>query len=405
MNATTQRPRVNPRLALQALGYGAIAGLTSILTFKGMTWLQHLVWDGLGLPIYVTILLGGALLILIGWWAPTEDLETLLRHSEDPGHLPRRAVAATAFAAIVAVAFGGAIGPEAGIVAVVAQMSAIVTHLIARDVDTQRVIGQAGNAGALGGLYGSPPGAAAIDGDDLGQGKALQLAAGFAGFFVFVGVAKLTSSGEGGHIALPAIGEPQPFLLLVVAVVAAAAGLLFRGLHHAFEQVTAGIKRRWLVVAGGTVLFAALATVQPLLRFSGHHELNDLLPLIQNSQWSLLLAIAVGKVVAVALCLVSGWRGGEFFPLVFTGAAIGAALSVLLPGLDAGSAMATGMVATAAVGWKRTVAVLLILILLIDAPVALPLLIGAGVAYVFGLMVPPASSSPSPAPDSPAHPR
>lgn len=398
MNAAQHFLGITPRLVAHALVYGGLAGLVAILTFKGMTALQVIVWDKSGLILGEhtalqtagTILVGGGLLILIGMIAPTEDLETLLRQSEDPGHLPRRAVFTTALAAIVAVAFGGAIGPEAGIVAVVAQMSTIVSHLIGRDVVTQRVIGQAGSAGALGGLYGSPPGAAAIDGDDLGPSKALQLAAGFAGFFVFIGVAKLTAGGEGAHISLPTTDKPhmQPLLLLVVALAAATAGLLFRALHHAFDRVAARISQRWLVVVVGTVLFAALAATQPLLRFSGHHELDDLQSLVEGGLWWPLVALAIGKVIALALCLVSGWRGGEFFPLVFIGGAIGGAMAVLLPQLDVSAAMATGMVATAAVGWRRTLAVLLILVLLIDVPVALPLLIGAGVAYAISLVVP-----------------
>ena len=48
--------------------------------------------------------------------------------------------------------------------------------------------------------------------------------------------------------------------------------------------------------------------------------------------------------------------------------------------------MATGMAATVAVGWKRPLAVLLILILLIDIPVALPLIIGAGVGFLVNLL-------------------
>lgn len=45
------------------------------------------------------------------------------------------------------------------------------------------------------------------------------------------------------------------------------------------------------------------------------------------------------------------------------------------------------MAATTAVGWKRPLAVLLILILLVDVPMAFPLLIGVGVAFLVNLLV------------------
>lgn len=389
-------PGVTPRLAVLAIVYGGIAGLVAALTFTGMTALQSVVWDtgaqlfgtNTTLQIVTTILLGGALLIVLDRAAPSEDLQTLLRQSGDPAGLPRRAILTTALAAIVAVAFGGAVGPEAGIVAVVAQLSTIVAHLIGEDVAMRRTIGEAGSAGALGGFYGSPPGAAAIDGDELGPRKVLQLGAGFAGFFAFLAFMRLTPDTGGATITLPAVDLPyvDPWLI-GIAVVAALAGLLFRGLHHAIDGAVSRIRRPWIVIALGTVLFAALAAVVPLVRFSGHHELHDLQVLTEAGDWSTLLVVAIAKIAALTLCLVSGWRGGEFFPLVFIGAAIGGAVAVLVPGLEIGAAMATGMAATTAVGWKRPLAVLLILILLVDVPMAFPLLIGVGVAFLVNLLV------------------
>lgn len=393
---------VTPRLTLLAIVYGGIAGLVAALTFSGMTALQNLVWGAVGelfgdatSQILVTILAGGALLILIDRAAPTEDLQTLLNQSGDPDGLPRRAVLTTAFAAIVAVAFGGAIGPEAGIVAVVAQLSTIVAHLIGEDVAMRRTIGQAGSAGALGGFYGSPPGAAAIDGDQLGPQKVLQFGAAFAGFFVFLAVMRVMPDGSGARISLPPVDVAyfSPWLL-AVAGIAAAAGLAFRALHHLLELAAQRIRRTWATIAIGTILFAALAALVPLVRFSGHHELHDLQVLTDSGAWSTLLLVAAAKIVALSLCLVSGWRGGEFFPLIFIGSAIGAAAAVLVPGLAVGAAMATGMAATTAVGWRRPLAVLLILVLLVDTPVALPLVVGAGIAYLVTLLIPGSGDAP-----------
>ena len=390
---------VTPKLALLAVTYGAVAGLIAILTFSGMQWLQHIVWSSNGVlgersPIQIatTILIGGALLLLISRIAPTEDLATVLKQAGDPGNLPRRAVLTTALAAIVAVAFGGAVGPEAGIIAVVAQLSAIVSRVISRDAATQRAIGQAGNAGALGGFYASPPGAVVVDGDDLGPQNVLQLAAGCAGFLVFMGVARLTSEG-GATFTVPVTDNANlHWGLLVVAVAAAAAGLLFRVVHHGMERAVARVQP-WVATAVGTIILAALAAALPLVRFSGHHELGDLEVLTADGALSMLVLVAVAKIGALALCLVSGWRGGEFFPLVFIGAALGSAISLVVPGLDLGMAMATGMAATAAVGWQKPLAVLLILVLLVESPVALALVIGVSVAFVVGLLVPQGEGS------------
>ena len=52
-------------------------------------------------------------------------------------------------------------GPEAGLVAVVTEASAIVPMRIARSRAEARLIGDTGTVAALSGLYGAPPGAAA----------------------------------------------------------------------------------------------------------------------------------------------------------------------------------------------------------------------------------------------------
>lgn len=392
-----QRGLPAPRLILLALSYGAVAGLLALLTLSGMMWLQGIVWgasaaafgDRSPFQIVLTILAGGVLLVVLGRIAPSEDVETLLRQSENPGGLPRRAVIVTGLSAIVAVAFGGAVGPEAGIIAVVAQLSAIVSHRLRGDIEAQRVIGQAGTAGALGGFYGSPPGAAAIDGDDIGPRKALQLVAGFSGFLVFLAVARLVSPDGVQKIELPALGDSSTLELglVLVALVGAAAGLLFRLLHGALHRATAMIRHRWIGVLAGTALFAALAAALPLVRFSGHHELVELWDLTAAGSWAQLALLAAAKIVALALCLVSGWRGGEFFPLVFVGAAVGGMLAALTA-VDAGAAIAVGMAAAAAVGWKRPLAALLVLVLLVETPATLPLLLGAGVGYVVNLLLP-----------------
>ncbi len=61
----------------------------------------------------------------------------------------------------------------------------------------------------------------------------------------------------------------------------------------------------------------------------------------------------------------SGWRGGEFFSLLFAGAAAGAATTFLVPGLDLATAEIAGLAAATTVGLKKPVAAILICALLV----------------------------------------
>lgn len=62
----------------------------------------------------------------------------------------------------MAVGFGGTVGPEAGILAVVAELSVLVTAMLARLNQPGDLVGEIGAVDALGGLYSSPPGAALL---------------------------------------------------------------------------------------------------------------------------------------------------------------------------------------------------------------------------------------------------
>ncbi|WP_125099377.1 chloride channel protein [Leucobacter chromiireducens] len=380
--ARTARLLANAKPLATAILMGGFAGLIALLTFQGMLALQRLVWgaEAAGpLRIFLTILCGGALLIALARIAPTESMDELLRDAERPWLRSRRTITVTALSAIVAVAFGGAIGPEAGLLAVIAQCSAIVSRLIARDEAAARAIAEAGAAGALGGLYASPPAAAALDGDRLTPSRFASLVAAGSGFFVFLFVARTVFGGEGvTAVPLPEASQGVTWLLVVPACAGLLLGAAFRLLLPAARRVAAAAPRPWVATAVGTVLFAGLAAAVPLVRFSGHHDLGTVNALAADGAWLPLALLAAAKLVALVLCLAAGWRGGEIFPLIFIGAAVGAASAALWPELDPAAAVMIAMAATVTVGWRRPLAAFLLLVLVVDGAVALPLLAGVG---------------------------
>ena len=141
---------------------------------------------------------GGVLIALIRRWSDDIDLNAQLAQACDPLQLKRRNTFFLALSAIVAVGFGGAVGPEAGLVAVVTEASAIVPMRIARSRAEARLIGDTGAVAALSGLYGAPPGAAAYaaadaapptDPDDAPTPLALKFLAAVAGLGGFLLVA------------------------------------------------------------------------------------------------------------------------------------------------------------------------------------------------------------------------
>lgn len=102
-----------------------------------------------------------------------------------------------------------------------------------------------------------------------------------------------------------------------------------------------------------------MAASLPLLRFSGHHELEHALEHGIHAGVGMLLLLALGKITAMAVCLA----GGEFFPGIFAAAALGAAVNLLLPDVPLTVAImgATGAMLTVSLG--KPMAVLLLVLL------------------------------------------
>lgn len=150
---------------LIATVYGLAAGAIAALVFALMNGVQHLLWSHPhgDRPLYIIaiIMAGGALIALLhhlrhqgspadgGMQQQLDDLHGTLQFK-------KRDLLLIAASAIVAVGFGGAVGPEAGLLAVVAECSAIIGLLLSASYQEQRLIRDTGAVAALSGLYGAP---------------------------------------------------------------------------------------------------------------------------------------------------------------------------------------------------------------------------------------------------------
>jgi hypothetical protein len=255
------------------------------------------------------------------------DLAAQLQQARTPQALHRRQIALLAAMAIVAVAFGGAVGPR-----------------LARwrwwpslglggaghrpQPDERALIGEAGAAGAGRHLRFAARRPAGGRRHAAGPGRARRrrraaprLAAaggrGRPGRFSLVRHALL--HGGDVRVQLPAyvVADNAQDLLPAVlpALLGGLAGLAFVTLLPWLRRQPArcgGVVVQTLV---GSLAFAALATAWPILRHSGHHQIDALLARGQGAGWAALLLLAGLKVLALGAVPGLGWRGGAIFPL------------------------------------------------------------------------------------------
>ncbi len=130
-----------------------------------------------------------------------------------------------------------------------------------------------------------------------------------------------------------------PFGLLGGAV-----GVFFmfslKGLQRLFQPMKQRLVLRGLIGGLGMGIIGAL---WPSTLFSGEEGTVDLINEAAEIGVTLLILLAIVKLIATTLLLATGWKGGYIFPIMFSGIALGLALDQLFPGIPVAVCVAATM--------------------------------------------------------------
>ncbi|GEO69246.1 chloride channel protein [Levilactobacillus acidifarinae] len=127
----------------------------------------------------------------------------------------------------------------------------------------------------------------------------------------------------------------QLWVVIPILLVSLLVGWLYhwgsRQLHALLQRLPQRFPRPFL---GAAVIFL-FAILGPRLLFSGQ-TFMALIPRVNGHQTAaVILAAAVLKLIFLQLCLATGWIGGDIFPIAFASILFGFGLAQLLPGFDA----------------------------------------------------------------------
>lgn len=382
-------------LIFYAIVLGAVVGLATAVFLLVEHWLVDLIWETiphqLGEFRFYALLvcaIGGLLVGLgqhfLGDWpkpmkAALEDVRT--QGGFDVAHVPHGVAIS-----LVSLAFGGALGPEAALIGLAGGLGTYVARQLKMTAQQAHNLTYFSVSGALGAFFRSPLGSAALpleaeDGSELPRTWTLipGIFAGLAGLLV-----TLPLAGDSLGISydfLPYTAPRNGSDLLLAVPFGLIGGLLGAGFlwghdwlhHHLPAWLPSKIMRGLL----GGVILGLLATFSSLVLFSGQAGMNDLFTQGETLGGWLLIAIGLAKLVAVAVLVSTGWKGGEFFPMMFAGAAVGMGIAYLIPVVHPMvGAMATMAAVTAAM-LRKPLAVVLLVVLLMPASLIVPIIVGA----------------------------
>lgn len=298
-----------------------------------------------------------------------------------PPPVPLSTLPGLALAAIITLATGVSLGPEAPIISINVALAAWICTKLLPAVPTNLVVMMV-VTGTFGALFGSPVGAALLatsvaasiaSKELLWDRLFLPLVSAAAGSLVMMLV--------GSHALSLTLPEYTPDVLvdLAFALAVAALGIVVGlGLLFSFPYVHR-VFHRWtnpilpLTIAG--LMLGGLAVIGgPITMFKGLSEMAELATSADDfAPWQVAVIIIV-KLAALLIAAAAGFRGGRVFPAVFIGAAVGVLVYTLFPAVPLSVAIGAGVLGVCLVvvrdGWLS----LFIASVVVGDPAMLPIL-------------------------------
>lgn len=328
------------RLAILVVVTGLLGGALGA-AYMGMLaivshWLMPENWTALG-HLVVMVVVGCLVAGLVKWLGPPSDVELLVDNIHVAGGPEDiRSVRSLVPISLLCVGAGGPLGPEAPLVTTTGSVASWLGLRAGLDKEPLRVLTITGMAAGFTVLFAAPLGSAVFALEILHRRgleyyEALLPAA--VGSLCGYAVSTLLS-GVGlepiWRIPSPeSIGTPDLGYAVLAGVIGVAIGLMFTYLTVWMRRLTSVIPPASRP-AIGAVLLSGLAFISPYALTNGELQINDLS--VSNVAIATLLLGAAAKLVASAVAMATGWRGGFIIPLFFVGFCLGQATLGHLPG-------------------------------------------------------------------------
>ena len=204
----------------------------------------------------------------------------------------------------------------------------------------------------------------------------------FAGFGIYILLSGLFGGGMGlgrfGHIT---VGRNELLAMLPLALVGALCGILYFYFAKGVKVITAPLEKHKVLlgIIGGLVL-GGVGMLLPFTMFAGEHQMGEMMEIWQTLPIGLLFLTGIVKLLMINICIGTGWRGGNIFPIIFSAVCIGYGLAAVFPMVDATFCVAVVTAAVAGAIMRKPIAVVMLLIICFPVDAIIPMCVGAIIA-------------------------
>jgi len=401
LNILDQPVRFNPFVFSRSFLLWALLGLIGGL-IAGIYWvvLEHLTaglgaFEGWGvIPVMAGCgLLAGLIIHFIGDPGEIQLIVNNIRFNNgklDPKHNPSMILSS-----LLCVASGGSLGPEAPLVQITGSTGSYLGKLFRLKGDELRSLSIAGMASGFTALFGAPLGGSLFALEILHHKHAVEyykaiMPAFVASCFSYVVFALIIQLGLGSLWDLSNY-EYEGLFDFALAVVYAIVGALFGWGFILCTKFFKGLFAKrplpiYIKTTIGGILLGIISYYLPITRYFGHYEINGLLH--GGYALELLLVILVFKIIAIAITVTSGWRGGFIIPLFFVGATLGLIIHHLFPSTRLTLAVVSCMAAVNACVTRTPMSTTILLATLTGFGHLIPILFASLTGYFLAPRIP-----------------
>lgn len=378
-----------------ALLGGVIGGITWLLLFimnLGIDFFWYLIPEYNNVMSFYPILICAIGGLLIGAFEykfgkyPLE-LSEIMAEIKKGEKIPYNNLHISGTAALLPLIFGGCLGPEAGLTGVIVGLCFWFSDRFKFAFGEITELAEIGMSATVGIIFGSPLFGFVNQVEDEKRNTSIPKNAKIllyfigilGGFGVFLGCQELFG-GMGGLSHFPRIENvdfTEWIAAIPLALIGGGVGILYFIFKRLVQFTVRPLKKQIIlraVLCG--IILGTIGMVLPFVMFSGEHQMSRIMEVWQEMGFFLLFTTGLVKLLMGNICTEMGWRGGNIFPVIFSGVSIGFAFASFLP-IDPIFCVAVVTAAVTSAIMRKPLAVILLLLICFPVNGIIPMAIGA----------------------------
>lgn len=385
---------------LFSLIVGIVCGVVIWAVLKiislGITFLWEFIPKKFEIPFYTIIVctIGG---LIIGLWQKKfgdypKKLEKIKENDEDDEEYNYKKVLVVSVSTILPLIFGGSVGPEAGLIGIVKSICTWIGQKIKMLTREIKEITNIGISATLGVIFKSP-----LFGfiEPMENDKESKLSSsakivtyilaiiGALGIFVLlnhlIGEKTVVSKFYGYRL-----DTIEMIYLIPIAIIGVIFGFIYTAFRKGTKKIAKPLEDKVIIrcLISGLIL-GIMGYFLPYVMFSGEHQIPQLVKEWSKLGLGVLIVTGIVKLLVTNTCIEMGFKGGQFFPLIFSGVILGYSVSLIL-GINATFTVAILTAGLLSYVIKKSLATTFLLMILFPVDAIVPILI----ASIIGTMIP-----------------